>query len=145
MRGAARALHYEVAYLRRVLNGNQRPSPKPAKGPDRLVRADGALLALDELLPLDDALKPRHAAWRIGARDVAELAGRVHGLRLAHDVLAGGDVIEGAIRELHSVIRLYKRNSHSEDAGRARSRVVLRRLQETCPRCAASTTSTAIC
>ncbi|MGW7517595.1 helix-turn-helix domain-containing protein [Streptomyces sp. NPDC054796] len=46
IRGAARALSYDVAYLSRVLSGKQMPSAKPAHGLDRLVGADGALAAL---------------------------------------------------------------------------------------------------
>ncbi|WP_165986326.1 helix-turn-helix transcriptional regulator [Streptomyces sp. YIM 98790] len=44
MRAAAKAMHYDVAFLSRALNGKQRPSRKLAKALDDLVGAQGALL-----------------------------------------------------------------------------------------------------
>lgn len=68
----------------------------------------------DPLAPLK-VRKGRH----IGAGDVKDLAGRVHGLRLADDVLAGGDLIGPALRELRSAVKLYRGGSHTEEVGRA--------------------------
>ena len=46
MRGAARALNYDVAYLSRVLNGKQSPSLQLAEGLDELLGTNGELVAL---------------------------------------------------------------------------------------------------
>ncbi|MDH2391980.1 helix-turn-helix transcriptional regulator [Streptomyces sp. HNM0663] len=48
MRGAARALRYDVAYLSRVVNGRQHPSAQLAAALDELLDADGQLAALAE-------------------------------------------------------------------------------------------------
>jgi helix-turn-helix protein len=44
LRAAARATHYDPAYLSRVLNRKQPPSPQLAEALDRLLGTDGALL-----------------------------------------------------------------------------------------------------
>lgn len=49
---------------------------------------------------------------------VDDLQQRVHGLRLADDVLAGGDLIRPALRELRSAVKLYREGSHSSEVGR---------------------------
>ncbi|MFJ5225559.1 helix-turn-helix domain-containing protein [Streptomyces sp. NPDC088400] len=46
MRAAARALHYDVSYLSRVLNGKQQPSPQLAQGLDELLKTGGDFAAL---------------------------------------------------------------------------------------------------
>ncbi|MEU5087524.1 helix-turn-helix transcriptional regulator [Streptomyces sp. NPDC021356] len=46
LRGVARALNYDVAYLSRVLNGKQSPSLQLAEGLDGLLGTDGELVAL---------------------------------------------------------------------------------------------------
>ncbi|MEV6592420.1 helix-turn-helix domain-containing protein [Streptomyces acidicola] len=46
MRGAARALNYDVAYPSRVLNGKQSPSLQLAEGLDELLGTNGELVAL---------------------------------------------------------------------------------------------------
>lgn len=56
---------------------------------------------------------------RIGAEAVADLGARVHALRLADDVLAGGDLIEPAFRELHAAVRLHQEATFSEATSRA--------------------------
>ncbi|WP_435133046.1 transcriptional regulator [Actinacidiphila sp. bgisy144] len=56
---------------------------------------------------------------RIGAETVADLAARVHALRLADDVLSGGDLIEPAFRALHAGVRLHREAAFSERTGRA--------------------------
>ncbi|MFC4584912.1 transcriptional regulator [Sphaerisporangium corydalis] len=75
---------------------------------------------LTELLP-DGDLSGRMAAItgkRAGAGLVADLSARVHGLRLADDVLAGGDLIVPAFRELDSAVSIYQNSTHSEEVGR---------------------------
>ncbi|WP_256339881.1 MULTISPECIES: hypothetical protein [unclassified Streptomyces] len=49
---------------------------------------------------------------------VDDLQQRVHGLRLADDVLAGGDLIRPALRELRSAVRLYRQGTHTSEVGR---------------------------
>lgn len=56
---------------------------------------------------------------RIGSGDVTDLVGRVHGLRLADDFLAGGDLIGPALRELRSAVKLYREGCHTEEVGSA--------------------------
>ncbi|WP_240139663.1 transcriptional regulator [Streptomyces sp. MUM 178J] len=72
------------------------------------------------MLPPDDLLLPLESGGgqRIAMDSVTSLAGRVHGLRLADDVLAGGDLLAPAFRELSSAVRLYRESSHTEDVGR---------------------------
>ncbi len=76
--------------------------------------------SLADYLPAGDPLAPLRAreGRRIGAGDVADLRQRVHGLRLADDVIAGGDLIRPALRELRSAVKLYRETSHSEEVGR---------------------------
>jgi tetratricopeptide (TPR) repeat protein len=56
---------------------------------------------------------------RIGSEAVAGLARRVHGLRLADDVLAGRDLIGPAFRELFGAVRLYRETRFDEATGNA--------------------------
>ncbi|MEY9968955.1 transcriptional regulator with XRE-family HTH domain [Streptacidiphilus sp. MAP12-16] len=77
---------------------------------------------LDELLPTETdtlALLSGRAGREIGQSAVADLTVRVHGLRLADDLLAGGDLITPAFRELRAAVRLYRESAHTEDIGRA--------------------------
>ncbi|GAA2218914.1 helix-turn-helix transcriptional regulator [Streptomyces nogalater] len=59
---------------------------------DAQARLPGVAATLADLLPDGDALEPLAAPCgrRIGATTVEGLAARVHGLRLADDVLSGG-------------------------------------------------------
>ncbi|MFD5078041.1 helix-turn-helix domain-containing protein [Streptomyces sp. NPDC058371] len=84
-------------------------------------RLPGAFATLAELLPPGDPLERLTGAQgrRIGPDAVAALAGRVHGLRLADDVLAGGDLIVPAFRELASAVRLHRESAYTEPTGRA--------------------------
>ncbi|MFI2351964.1 helix-turn-helix domain-containing protein [Streptomyces sp. NPDC019443] len=81
----------------------------------------GAPVTVADFLPDTNPLAPLKARQgrRIGAGDVTDLAGRVHGLRLADDFLAGGDLIGPALRELRSAVKLYREGSHTEEVGRA--------------------------
>ncbi|MFF8650435.1 helix-turn-helix domain-containing protein [Streptomyces griseoluteus] len=87
---------------------------------DTLATLPGVAATLAGLLPDGDVLEPLAAPCgrRIGATTVEGLAARVHGLRLADDVLSGGDLIAPAFRELRAAIRLYRESEHSEDTGR---------------------------
>ncbi|MFH8752798.1 helix-turn-helix transcriptional regulator [Streptomyces rimosus] len=79
------------------------------------------LPALSDFLPDDDppaALSAREGR-RVGLGQVGDLQKRVHGLRLADDVLAGGDLIRPALRELRVAVRVYREGTHSGEVGRA--------------------------
>lgn len=78
-------------------------------------------VTVDDFLPEVDPLQSLnfHQGRRIGSGDVIDLAGRVHALRLADDVLAGGDLIGPALRELRSSVRLYRESSFTEEVGRS--------------------------
>lgn len=75
--------------------------------------------SLADYLPAGDplALLTARGGRRIGSDAVAGLRQRVHGLRLADDVIAGGDLIRPALRELRSAVKLYRETSHSEEVG----------------------------
>lgn len=74
-----------------------------------------------DFLPEGDPLAPLKVrrGRRVGALDITDLAGRIYGLRLADDVMAGGDLIAPALRELRSAVKLYREGSHTEEIGRA--------------------------
>ncbi|RMI40945.1 helix-turn-helix domain-containing protein [Streptomyces triticirhizae] len=82
--------------------------------------AEPPLPTLAEYLPDDDPLAPLRdpAGRRIGMAEVRDLGQRVHGLRLADDVMAGGDLIRPALRELRRAVRLYRRGTHSGHVSR---------------------------
>lgn len=82
--------------------------------------AEPPLPTLADYLPADDPLAPlsTRTGRRIGMEQVGDLQQRVHGLRLADDVLAGGDLIRPALRELRSAVKLYRESSQSEKVGR---------------------------
>lgn len=77
----------------------------------------------ERLLPLDGHRGHRghrvHGLRRIGRSQVEALAGRVHGLRLADDVLAGRDLVGPALRELRTAVSLCRNSSYASDVGRA--------------------------
>ncbi|MBC8093438.1 MAG: hypothetical protein H7Y15_16165 [Pseudonocardia sp.] len=50
---------------------------------------------------------------------MGDVAARVHRLRLADDVLAGGDLIGPAFRDLRAAITLYRESSHTEGIAKA--------------------------
>ncbi|MFC8080900.1 helix-turn-helix domain-containing protein [Streptomyces sp. NPDC057307] len=74
-----------------------------------------------DFLPEGDPLEQltTRRGKRVGMLDVTDLAGRIHGLRLADDVMAGGDLIAPALRELRSAVKLFREGSHTEEIGRA--------------------------
>lgn len=75
-------------------------------GPPPVLELPAPTLA--DYLPAGDPLAPLTARGgrRIGSGAVADLRQRVHGLRLADDVIAGGDLIRPALRELRSTRRV---------------------------------------
>lgn len=86
-----------------------------------LTPSEPPLPTLDDFLPEGDPLAPLSAATgrRLGMGTVDDLQQRVHGLRLADDVLAGGDLIRPALRDLRRAVKLYRESSHSSEVGRA--------------------------
>jgi transcriptional regulator with XRE-family HTH domain/tetratricopeptide (TPR) repeat protein len=78
------------------------------------------LPTLEDFLPEDDPLSllGGRTGRRIGMGTVDDLQQRVHGLRLADDVLAGGDLIRPALRDLRRAVNLYRENTHSSEVGR---------------------------
>ncbi|MFF8461221.1 helix-turn-helix transcriptional regulator [Streptomyces albidoflavus] len=82
--------------------------------------AEPPLPTLADFPPDDDPLSPLSARTgrRIGIGQVYDLQKRVHGLRLADDVLAGGDLIRPALRELRSAVKLYREGTHTAEVGR---------------------------
>ncbi|WP_119728055.1 helix-turn-helix domain-containing protein [Thermomonospora amylolytica] len=93
-----------------------------AQGEDVLNETANPTEVLAVLLPdQGDLLGPLTSSTgrRIGMSTAAELAARAHGLRLADDVIAGGDLLTPALRELDVAIRLYRETAHTEQVGRA--------------------------
>ncbi|MFJ4439748.1 helix-turn-helix transcriptional regulator [Streptomyces sp. NPDC088923] len=90
--------------------------------------AEPPLPLLSDFLPAEDPLKPLavRPGGRIGVGQVADIRQRVHGLRLADDVLAGGDLLRPALRELRTAVRVFREHSHSEQV----TRQLLRQLGE---------------
>ncbi|MBM9504511.1 helix-turn-helix transcriptional regulator [Actinacidiphila acididurans] len=86
-----------------------------------IKKEDTAPVTLADFLSDTDALQPSQVRQgrRIGATEVADLAARVHSLRLADDVVAGGDLIGRALRDLRSAIKLYRESTYAGDVGRA--------------------------
>ncbi|WP_262700552.1 MULTISPECIES: helix-turn-helix transcriptional regulator [Streptomyces] len=82
--------------------------------------AEPPMPTLADFLPEGDPLSllEDSPGRRIGMGDVGDLQQRVHGLRLADDVLAGGDLIRPALRDLRRAVKLYREGSYSGDVGR---------------------------
>ena len=71
---------------------------------------------LASLLPPGSAVAPLTARTgrRVGRKTAIDLAARAHGLRLADDVLAGGDLIGPVFRELDGAVRILRESTHSD-------------------------------
>ncbi|MFI0242996.1 helix-turn-helix domain-containing protein [Streptomyces sp. NPDC016845] len=84
------------------------------------ARLPGPAASLVALLPEGNPLHPGAdtRGRRVGATEVTALAGRVHALRLADDVLSGGDLIDPAFWELGTALALYRESTFTEDTGR---------------------------
>ncbi|MFG2789940.1 helix-turn-helix domain-containing protein [Streptomyces sp. NPDC048419] len=81
--------------------------------------AEPPMPTLADFLPEEDPLSPLEARTsRIGMSTVDDLQQRVHGLRLADDVLAGGDLIRPALRDLRRTVKLYRENTYGSEVGR---------------------------
>jgi transcriptional regulator with XRE-family HTH domain len=109
MRAAAHAINYDLAYLSRVLNGKQQPSPKLAKALDDLLGADGALagtvLDADDLSRVADSVaKP----YLLDAGTVDALAGVLSAYRRLDDTVHARVAIPAALAQMREVTRLLK-------------------------------------
>ncbi|WP_225448054.1 helix-turn-helix domain-containing protein [Streptacidiphilus sp. P02-A3a] len=84
------------------------------------------VLTVADFLPEGDPLAPLavRTGRRIGAGQVADLTQRVHGLRLADDVVYGKDLIAPALRELRAAVTLYRQGTHTEQVGRELLRAI---------------------
>ncbi|MCT9108316.1 helix-turn-helix domain-containing protein [Streptomyces mirabilis] len=82
--------------------------------------AEPPLPTLADFLPAEDPLEPLQGrtGGRIGMGQVDDLQQRVHGLRLADDFLAGGDLMRPALRELRKSVRMFRERSYSDLTGR---------------------------
>ncbi|MFJ4969001.1 helix-turn-helix domain-containing protein [Streptomyces sp. NPDC088755] len=69
LRGAAKELHYDVAYLSRVLNGKQAPSPELIQAVNEFL---GLSLELEDAAPHDDEMDAWELARRVQASGVGK-------------------------------------------------------------------------
>lgn len=92
IRGAARALPYDVAYLSRVLNGKQPPSAKLAAAFDVLLGTDGELAGMVK----PTAPKRRRAEEEDGVTGDLAYVRKSVAHHLEHDNRYGGDQIAPA-------------------------------------------------
>ncbi|WP_406113907.1 transcriptional regulator [Streptomyces sp. NBC_01014] len=90
------------------------------------VESAPSVRSVADFLSEGDPLAPLRARTgrRIGAGQVADLAQRVHGLRLADDVVYGKDLIGPALRELQAAVKLYREGVHTEEVGRELLRAI---------------------
>jgi hypothetical protein len=81
---------------------------------------------LAALLPPGDAVAPLAARTgrRVSQTTAVDLASRAHGLRLADDVLAGGDLLGPAFRELDAAVRVLRESTHTDAVRRELLRAV---------------------
>ncbi|MFI5859137.1 helix-turn-helix domain-containing protein [Streptomyces parvulus] len=105
-----------LAQVLAVPHSELRQAAAYARGDDR-AQLPVPSRTLADLLPDGERLTPGESGRHLGAADVAELAGRAHALRLADDVLSGGDLIGPAYRELHRAVDLYRNAVVSEATG----------------------------
>lgn len=83
LRGAAKELHYDVAYLSRVLNGKQAPSPELIQGVNEFL---GLSLTAEDATPHDDEMDAWELVRRVQASDVGPAT--LNRLELTFDELA---------------------------------------------------------
>ncbi|MER7057789.1 transcriptional regulator [Streptomyces sp. NPDC000351] len=89
------------------------------------VESAAHVRSVADFLPEGGPLSPLSARTgrRIGAEQVADLTQRVHGLRLADDVVYGKDLIGPALRELQAA-KLYREGTHTGKVGRELLRAI---------------------
>ncbi|GAB3206199.1 helix-turn-helix transcriptional regulator [Marinactinospora endophytica] len=119
LRAAARAIHYDPAFLSRVLSGRQRPSPQLAQALDDLLGAGGALAGLAATLTPDDRDRIAHGIanpTRIDAATVASLADVLAAQRRLDDSLPAVAMIAATEAQWRTVEQL-ARNARGPHAG----------------------------
>ncbi|UCM88095.1 helix-turn-helix domain-containing protein [Streptomyces marincola] len=118
----AEALGVPEERLRRA-----RAASKAARRRVRGPQPTGVDAVLRDLLPPDEPLAAveTRAGARVGMRDADRILRRAHALRLADDLVAGGDLVDAAMRELNAARELFNAGSHSEIGG-LRTRAHLR-------------------
>lgn len=92
-----------------------------ARGDDAALEGRSPAEAIAFFLPAEAdqlAAPSRATGRRVGTMEAANLVSRAHSLRLADDVIPGGDLLDPAMRELDKAVLLYRRTSHTEDVGR---------------------------
>ncbi|WEV26395.1 transcriptional regulator [Streptomyces sp. 71268] len=96
------------------------PPGRAAPGGDSQNTVVPPVLSLADFLPEGDPLSAaeRRVGRRIGVTQVDDLRQRVHGLRLADDLLAGGDLIHPACRELRRAVKMYRESTFAAAIGR---------------------------
>ncbi|GAA2931373.1 hypothetical protein GCM10020221_28970 [Streptomyces thioluteus] len=117
IRAAAQAINYDLAYLSRVLNGKQRPSPKLARMLDELLGTDGALASV--VLDADDRSRVARTAAnpsKLDAGTVDALAGVLAAYRRLDDTVRARSAIPSTLAQTREVVRLLKeaRGPHRE-------------------------------
>ncbi|MFE6778287.1 helix-turn-helix domain-containing protein [Streptomyces sp. NPDC057702] len=108
-RAAARATHYDPAYLSRVLNGKQRASRGLAASLDELLGAGGALA--DALPDPDSDARTSHGVAnpsRLDAGTVSALADVLAAYRRLDDTAPARSIIPATLVQARAVTRLLK-------------------------------------
>ncbi|MGP3967737.1 helix-turn-helix domain-containing protein [Streptomyces sp. 6N223] len=109
MKAAASATNYDLAYISRVLNRKQAPSPRLARALDDLVGAGGALA--DTVLNPDDASRVARSAKRpsrLDAGTVDALAGVLSAYRRLDDTAKPQSVLPATLTQIREVTRMLK-------------------------------------
>ncbi|MGY5132497.1 helix-turn-helix domain-containing protein [Streptomyces nigrescens] len=108
-KAAARAINYDPAYLSRVLNGKQQPSPKLARSLDELLKTGGALAGT--LLDVDERSRMTRSVAnpsRLDAGTVDALAGILAAYRRLDDTVRPQSVLPATLTQMNEVIHLLK-------------------------------------
>lgn len=120
VRKLARRVHYDHAYVSRVLAGKQRPSAGLASRIDNTLDAGGALSTIAATLTPDDTDRLAHSSThpsRVDAETVSALADVLAAQRRLEDVIGSRAVLPGTRAQLATVTRLAKeaRGPHREN------------------------------
>lgn len=115
LRAAARAIHYDAAYLSRVLSGRQSPSRRLAEALDRLLSADGALI--EAALPACPPRWPLHQPAPGDAPAPGTAAGQMAALSAAIRRYSRHDIRYGSDQVADVAVRLWRDAQHRLDTG----------------------------
>ena len=111
IRAAARALNYDHAYLSRVLNGKQAPSPQLAESLDLLLSAGGALVELAAVLTSDDRDRITYSLnhpSRVDGSTVAALGDVLTAQRRLDDAIGPHAMLPSTLPQIGTVTRMLK-------------------------------------